>query len=288
MRGLLSVKYVKLYCIWAQYSFFKGKISNSTSIKSHLVLIQPVLNRRLVDSFGKPSKDVNILEASILASLPKSPTAYNPYSRRDRLMWYVYYHDSKNTNEGIVKVNKISDATTFSFFSNWIFKDNFYYSERFHKSSGIADFQWKSPFEKSIGTDCETVPKKDLMEFLNSLQLNATMKQEDSTTFPVVLEYQAGRKDRVLMRMYEDGYINDSEYKNALYTGLDFCIPRSERIYQVSTFCFLCKKTTSWVFMEKIFSKMRMENIYYFGSKNSRKRARTYWFMQKVHLKLRH
>jgi len=36
--------------------------------------------------FGKPSKDVNILEASILASLPKSPTAYNPYSRRDRLM----------------------------------------------------------------------------------------------------------------------------------------------------------------------------------------------------------
>lgn len=47
--------------------------------------------------FGKSSKDINILESSILASLPKSPTAYNPYSRRDRLMGYVYYHDPKNT-----------------------------------------------------------------------------------------------------------------------------------------------------------------------------------------------
>jgi hypothetical protein len=53
------------------------------------------------------------------------------------------------------------------------------------------------------------------MEFLNSLQLNTTVKQEE-TTYPVVLEYQAGRKDRVLMRMYEDTYISDVEYGDAL------------------------------------------------------------------------
>jgi len=29
------------------------------------------------------------------------------------------------------------------------------------------------------------------------------------------MEYEAGRKDRVLMRMYEDGYVNDGEYKDA-------------------------------------------------------------------------
>lgn len=59
-----------------------------------------------------------------------------------------------------------------------------------------------------------TVAKKDLIEFLNSLQLNASVKQGEAS-YPAVLEYQIGRKDRVLMRMYEDGYINDSEYRDA-------------------------------------------------------------------------
>ena len=153
--------------------------------------------------FGKSSKDLNILESSILASLPKSPTAYNPYSRRDRLMGYIYYHDNKNTTEGIVKVDKISDATTFSVFQTAFSKMTFSTQRGFTKICGLADFQGKTPFQKNVGTDCETAPKKDLMDFLKSLQLNTTVKQED-TTYPVVLEYEAGRKDRVLMRMYED------------------------------------------------------------------------------------
>ena len=79
----------------------------------------------------------------------------------------------------------------------------------------MADFQGKAPFAKKIGEDCLTVAKKDLVDFFNSLQMNTTVKQE-TTTFPVVLEYEAGRKDRVLMRMYDDEYINDSEYRDAV------------------------------------------------------------------------
>lgn len=91
--------------------------------------------------FGKPSKDLNILESSILASLPKSPTAYNPYSRRDRLMGYIYYHDIKNTNEGIVKVNKTSDANTFAVFQTAFSKVTFTTQRGFTKVCGLADFQ---------------------------------------------------------------------------------------------------------------------------------------------------
>lgn len=206
--------------------------------------------------FGKPSKDVTILEASILASLPKSPTAYNPYSRRDRLMGYVYYHDSKNTNEGIVRVNKISDPTTFAFFQAAFSKMTFTTQRGFTKVCGIADFQWKSPFDKSVGTDCETVPKKDLMEFLNSLQINTTVKQaEDATTFPAVLEYQAGRKDRVLMRMYEDGYINDGEYKNALQAGLDFAFQDPRESIKYPHFVFYVKDYLVGLYGEDFFQK---------------------------------
>lgn len=91
--------------------------------------------------FGKPSKDLNILESSILASLPKSPTAYNPYSRRDRLMGYVYYHDSKNANEGIVKINKTTDINTFSVFHTAFSKMTFTTQRGFTKVCGLTDFQ---------------------------------------------------------------------------------------------------------------------------------------------------
>ena len=40
--------------------------------------------------FWKSAKDVWPLGASILASLPKWPTYYSPYSHRDRLMWEIY------------------------------------------------------------------------------------------------------------------------------------------------------------------------------------------------------
>lgn len=118
-------------------------------------------------------------------------------------MGYVYYHDPKNTSEGVVKVNPASDLTTFTLFQTSFNKMTFATQRGFSKVCGIGDFQGKSPFAKRIGEDCLTVAKKDLVDFLNSLQLNTNVKQEENI-FPVVLEYQAGRKDRVLMRMYED------------------------------------------------------------------------------------
>ena len=33
-------------------------------------------------------------------------------------MGYVYYHDPKNTGDGIVKVDKTNDSATFTFFQN--------------------------------------------------------------------------------------------------------------------------------------------------------------------------
>lgn len=75
--------------------------------------------------FGKSSRDVTVLEASILASLPKSPTAFNPYSRRDRLMGYIYYHDAKNTDEAIVKVDKTNDPINFATFKTALEKIHF-------------------------------------------------------------------------------------------------------------------------------------------------------------------
>jgi penicillin-binding protein 1A len=190
--------------------------------------------------FGKPSKDVTILESAIIASLPKTPTGYNPYSRRDRLMGHVYYHDAKGTEEAIVKVDPISNPQTFEAFKQAFLKIQFTTERWFTRVCGLTSFQGKDPFEKKIGTDCLTVAKKDLMEFLNSLQLPSTVTQEGSTS-SIFIEYEAGRKDRVLMRMYEDGYINDAEYRDALIQGLDYKFQDPKESIKYPHFVFYVK-----------------------------------------------
>ena len=49
--------------------------------------------------FGKSAKDVGVLGATVLASIPKGPTYYSPYSHRDRLMGYLYVYDEGSSEE---------------------------------------------------------------------------------------------------------------------------------------------------------------------------------------------
>lgn len=51
--------------------------------------------------FGKPASEVGVLGATILASLPKGPTYYSPYTYRDRLMGYLYVFKDDKTEEKI-------------------------------------------------------------------------------------------------------------------------------------------------------------------------------------------
>ena len=51
--------------------------------------------------FGKSANDVDILGATVLASLPKGPTYYSPYNYRDRLMGNLYVFQNAKTDEKI-------------------------------------------------------------------------------------------------------------------------------------------------------------------------------------------
>ena len=204
--------------------------------------------------FGKSAKDVNILEASVLASLPKTPTGYNPYARRDRLMGYIYYHDVKWNADDVVKVDPTSDADTFATFKKSFTKITFTTQRGFTQICGLGDFAGKAPFYKKKGDDCLTVAKKDLVEFWNSLQLATTVKQ-DTTTYPVIMEYEAGRKDRVLMRMYDDGYINDGEYKGAMLQSLDYVFQEQKDSIKYPHFIFYVKDYLANLYGEDFFQQ---------------------------------
>lgn len=175
-------------------------------------------SRRL---FAKPARDLTVLESAILASLPKSPTAFSPYNYRDRLMGYVYYEDNSDDDSSTPEIKKVTPENSSQLFE--VFHTSFaglswQSSGTTTEICGLENFVLKSPFSQD-DNHCEEIEKNSIMDFLNALQLQTPVDDHNTS---ITIEYEAGRKDRVLMRMYEDGYINDVEFSEALVEGLDF------------------------------------------------------------------
>ncbi|MDR0771668.1 MAG: transglycosylase domain-containing protein [Candidatus Peribacteria bacterium] len=51
--------------------------------------------------FDKSAIDLNILESSILASIPKGQTYYSPYTRPDRVLGYIIVFPSSDEADKI-------------------------------------------------------------------------------------------------------------------------------------------------------------------------------------------
>lgn len=202
--------------------------------------------------FGKSSQDLTILESAILASLPKSPTAYNPYTNRDRLMGYVYFIDDK---ESWLSQEKKIDATSapqsFDFFKKAFWALTWENDGDSIKVCNLWDFQFKNGYKKN-SKGCETVGVADLVEFLNALQIKAPVNESGAST---LIEYQVGRKDRVLMRMLEDWYINAPEFGQALVSGVDFVFQDPKESIRYPHFVFYVRQYLVDMFGEEFFEQ---------------------------------
>lgn len=212
--------------------------------------------------FGKSSKDVGILESSILASLPKGSSYYSPYSHKDRLMGYFSVHEV-DTPKDIINIENTKKSSQYkdligkfkTFFSGLEFKS-------LTKSKIIVCNVKKEFLKKNYSIDntgCIILDYSDLLTLLNNIQIEGktteisssvvveektgtiSKKESSSKTASnsiatkntatgviigekktMILEYNTGRKDFVLGRMLEDGKISPVEYKNAFIEGLDF------------------------------------------------------------------
>jgi len=121
--------------------------------------------------FGKSAKDITILESAILASLPKSPTAYSPYTNPDRLMGYVYFIDEKEsvTNQE-TKIDATNAPQSFDFFKKAFSSLTWESDGNAVKICNLGDFQFKSGYKQN-SKGCETIATSETIDFLNSLQL---------------------------------------------------------------------------------------------------------------------
>jgi len=157
--------------------------------------------------FGVSASELSILQAAVLASLPKSPTQHSPLheSGRKRLMGYFTVTDAAGREyplEGEIQQHilvKFKDAIRQADFSN--------------KNSSNAS----TKFLIGLGSFTFVMDGREYY-----------------------VKYINGRKDAVLSRMFEDGYISEKELQQASIDALDLK-------FQSSTFHIKAPHFVFWI-----------------------------------------
>lgn len=144
--------------------------------------------------FNKPASDVTLLEAAIIASIPKGPSLYEPYKRknRQRLMWWVV-------------------------------------AEQWGETIYLSGDQLASIHQDIANSllDLDLDDKSDNELFVRILN-GESKKTQQIGDGVYTYYYQWGRKDSSLLRMYDEGYITQDQLKEAIIQGLwyEFASPR--------------------------------------------------------------
>lgn len=215
--------------------------------------------------FGKSAKDVGVLGSTILASLPKGPTYYSPFSHRDRLMGYLYAY-SEGGEADKVFIDSPEKIKEYSVLVE-SFKKTVSKFEIKRKTSedaevcGLSQNDFKKDY--NIGSDgCADIQYKDFLGLLNDVRISSgTESARDEAAAPATvltgtgktssgslipgkktfLEYSTGRKDFVAGRLLEDGKITPEEYKNVVIGGLDFQFRKYSENIKYPYFVFYVK-----------------------------------------------
>lgn len=187
--------------------------------------------------FWKSSKDLWILEASMLASLPKWPTYYSPYNHADRLIGYPYVYLAED-EENIVKIisqkDKVLNQEMLNMFTDFI--NNLKFSKLEWTDKILICNLKKDYFKNNINIDndwCSVITYSDLISFLNSIRIKWELQY---------IEYETWRKDRVLWRMLEDWYINFDEYKNSILNWIWYVFNKQKENIKAPHFVFYVKE----------------------------------------------
>lgn len=142
--------------------------------------------------FDKSAKDLTVLEGSILASIPKWPSLYNPYKNRDLVVGSFVVKDKYNNP--VLFSGDVQIAVT----------------EKFSQILNNADLSNKKN-------------NNAVVKFIGgiwSFTINISW-----TTLDV--KYTNWRKDLALDRMYEDWYITEQELKDAIIQGINYVFRRN-------------------------------------------------------------
>ncbi|EKE29895.1 MAG: 1A family penicillin-binding protein [uncultured bacterium (gcode 4)] len=197
--------------------------------------------------FWKSSKDLWILESSILASIPKWPTYYSPYNHKDRLMGYTYVY-KEETPKNIIKIAETENPAFYKPLSDKL-KSILTDMEMTKAGDKIKVCKLeKKFFKKTFKIDdswCAAIDYSQLMEFENSIQIpydSLSIENPNDDLSGYILEYNTWRKDFVLWRMLEDAKIKNEDYKAAMIASVDFKFKKYTENIKYPYFVFFVKE----------------------------------------------
>lgn len=166
--------------------------------------------------FAKSAKNLSILESAILASLPKSATLYNPYTKRKNLMGKLsitningedLFENEKIRNEAMKKIKNLLENADLS--------------DQDTPNAFIKFIQWLLDIS------------------FNFEGINYTVK------------YQYGRKDIALGSMYEKEFINEKELKKGFLESLTLEFKKAGFKIKAPHFVMMVKKELEKTFSDK-------------------------------------
>jgi penicillin-binding protein 1A len=174
--------------------------------------------------FGKSSKDVGPLWASILASLPKWPTYYSPYLHRDRLMGYVHVYPIDDPSSAITLDNTESRtrySRMYNIFKGYLSGITLESHDNEIELCGIKEEYMRGSAYAPDAKGCIYTEHDALLSFFGDIVIREDIVDSGSTT-KYALEYTVWRKDFVAWRMFEDGKMDGNTFKKVIYDGLEF------------------------------------------------------------------
>lgn len=200
--------------------------------------------------FNKSAKELNVLESSILASLPKWPTYYSPYTHPDRLLGYVFIfkkEDESDKTEIISSKDVEQHLSDVEIFKNYI--SNLKWKWVGNSDRIVVCGLDKKDFKINLTIDndwCSVIRYQDLFSFLNWIRLDIN---DDH-----YLEYEAWRKDFILWRMLEDWYINFEDWKESIINSIWYLFNQEKENIKAPHFVFFVKEYLETKYGKEIIS----------------------------------
>lgn len=152
--------------------------------------------------FWTSAINLNILQSSILASIPKSATIYNPYTKRENVIWWF----------SILDIEWEPVALSWGLYETALLK-----------SSERLDWQTITFMNES---DIVWLIKK-------TLSFDFTYEWKEYKT-----EYSVWRKDHVLARMFDSNMINQKELKEATLAWINIVLQKNNTRIKAPHFVF--------------------------------------------------
>ncbi len=210
--------------------------------------------------FGKSAKDVGPLGATILASLPKSPTYYSPYSHRDRLMGKIEafptnqkaFPESKKNSKITLNLQTANGkfASIYVPFREYIKQIKFSRDGNNVKACNLRNTNTDISQFRIDSQGCTTFEFDKLLNFLGSTHIEGVIRNEEEENEKYTLEYTIWRKDFVAYRMFEDKKIDGKTFGKIWADGLEFQFQKVKHTIKYPYFVMMVKE-----YLEKKYEK---------------------------------